>query len=83
MRCIKEIICDGKLVNTIKTTGGNAYKELSVLLINKVNKKSVAISSIINKKGLHEIQGLQRINGNYVYQYHFYGDDIERLPIVY
>jgi len=82
MTCIKEVVCNGQLVNTIKTTGANAYKELSILLINVVNKNRASVSNLINKKGLHEIQGLQKINNEFVYQYHFKGDELERLPII-
>lgn len=44
MKCIKEIVCNGELVNTIESEGENAYKELSILLMNKVNKKKSVYS---------------------------------------
>lgn len=82
MTCIKEVVCNGQLVNTIKTTGGNAFKELSILLINVVNKRRASVSNLINKKGLHEIIGVQKIGNEYIYQYKFTGEDVERLPII-
>lgn len=82
MTCVKRIWHKGTMVNEIITSAENAYRELSVLLLNKVNKRQVKLYNTINVRGLHEIEGTQKIDADYIYQYKFTGDDVERLPII-
>ena len=82
MTCKKWVWHKGTIVNELIYSDENAYKELSILLLNKVNKRKVKLFNSINAKGLHEIEGTQKIDDDYTYQYHFYGDELERLPII-
>lgn len=76
---------DGKQVNEIHTTGTPAALTLVKIFIWHLNDpKGVKVWQVINPHGLHEIKGrycFASAGASYVYNYHFTGAALEKLPI--